>query len=221
MPEHPLAAVTAEEIRAVRQAVDKAGLVGEGTRFVYVGLDEPPKAKVLAYDHQGPPQRRFRALLLDLASHASRDVIVDAATAEVVSVAELDTATSGQLPVLDEEFGLVEEILSTDERWLASLRARGIAVENVRVAPLSAGVYADEYPEETGRRLLRGLAFVQEHETDAAWAHPIDGLVAYVDTVNRVIDTSPVPIPTESGNYEDIPPRTTLKPIENRMPKRG
>ncbi len=223
MPEHPLAAVTAEEIRAVRQAVDKAGLVEDSTRFVYVGLDEPPKAEVLAYDHQSPPTRRFRALTLDLATQVSRDIIVDATTAEVLATTELDPATSGQLPVLDEEFGLVEELLATDERWLAALKARGLDVETVRVAPLSAGSYNDEYPDEVGRRLLRGLAFVQDNESDAPWAHPIDGLVAYVDTMNRVvdrvIDIGPMPIPTESGNYEDIPPRSTQKPIEITQPE--
>lgn len=223
MPQHPLAPVTAEEIRTVRETAEKAGLVTESTRFVYVGLEEPPKADVLA----GRGGRRFRALLLDLAAQASHDVVIDVAAAEVVSATELDTATSGQLPVLDEEFELVEQVLATDERWLAALEARGLAVENVRVAPLSAGVYADEYPGESGRRILRGLAFLQEHETDSAWAHPIDGLVAYVDTMNRVvdqvIDSGPVPVPRESGNYDDPavhgPLRTTQKPIEITQPE--
>jgi len=43
---------------------------------------------------------------------------------------------------------------------------------------------------------------------------PVDGLVAYVDTLNRtvdqVIDTGPVPIPEESGNYDD--PRLPVRP---------
>ncbi|MCZ9346227.1 primary-amine oxidase, partial [Streptomyces sp. TRM76130] len=139
----------------------------------------------------------------------------------------LDAATDGQLPVLDEEFALVEEILSQDERWIAALAARDLAVADVRVAPLSAGVYADEYPEESGRRILRGLAFVQEHDKDHAWAHPVDGLVGYVDviarTVDRVIDVGPVPVPAESGNFDDPavtgPPRTTQRPIEITQPE--
>ncbi|VVJ16300.1 Monoamine oxidase [Amycolatopsis camponoti] len=223
MPQHPLAPVTAEEIRTVRETAENAGLVAESTRFVYVGLEEPPKTDVLA----GTAGRRFRALLLDLATQESRDVVVDVLAAEVVSATELDTATSGQLPVLDEEFELVEQVLATDERWLAALEIRGLAVENVRVAPLSAGVYADEYPDESGRRILRGLAFLQEKESDSAWAHPIDGLVAYVDTMNRVvdqvIDSGPVPVPRESGDYDDPavhgPLRTTQKPIEITQPE--
>jgi primary-amine oxidase len=224
---HPLDPVTAEEITAVRRVLDAAGLVAPGTRFGYVGLEEPAKDEVLAHTPGDAAGRRFRALLLDLDTRVSRDVVVDLGSAAVVAQTELDTATAGQLPVLDEEFELVEQLLATDERWLAALDARGLDVANVRVAPLSAGVYADEYPHESGRRVLRGLAFVQEHEADSAWAHPIDGLVAYVDTMNRVvdqvIDAGPVPVPSGSGNYDDPAVhgelRTTQKPIEITQPE--
>ena len=224
---HPLDAVRGEEITEVRRVVTAAGLVSESTRFAYVGLDEPDKTEVLAHRAEDPVRRRFRVLLLDLATRISRDVIVDLSTATVESVTELDTRTSGQLPVLDLEFELVEQLLSTDPRWLAALEARGLDVAGVRVAPLSAGVYADEYPEEAGRRILRGLAFVQEHPSDSAWAHPVDGLVAYVDTISRtvdaVIDAGAVPVPATSGNYDDPavsgPPRETQRPIEIRQPQ--
>ena len=223
---HPLDPIAAEELEEVRRITAEAGLVADSTRFVYVGLQEPAKADVLAHRPGEPVSRRFRVLLLDLASQVSRDLVVDVTAAEVVSDVELDTATSGQLPVLDEEFELVEQLLSTDERWLAALAARDLDVARVRVAPLSAGSYA-EYPDEAGRRVLRGLAFLQQHPADSAWAHPIDGLVAYVDTINRVvdrvIDTGAVPVPTGSGNYDDPavsgPVRTTQKPIEITQPQ--
>ena len=224
---HPLDPVIGEEISEVRRLLDEAGLVTDGTRFVYIGLDEPDKAQVLAHAPGDAAPRRFRALLLDVAAQVSRDVVVDVTGGAVVSATVLDTAVTGQLPVLDEEFELVEQLLATDERWLAALAARGLDVEQVRVAPLSAGVYADEYPGEAGRRLLRGLAFVQNTPEDPAWAHPIDGLVAYVDTGNRVvdevIDTGAVPLPAGSGNYDDPdvrgPLRTTQKPIEITQPE--
>jgi primary-amine oxidase len=223
---HPLDPITPGEIEEVRRVTVEAGLVADSTRFVYVGLREPAKAEVLTHQDGGPVNRSFRVLLLDLASQVSRDVVVDATAGAVTSVVELDTATAGQLPVLDEEFELVEQLLSTDERWLAALAARDLDVAQVRVAPLSAGSYA-EYPEEAGRRVLRGLAFLQESPTDSAWAHPIDGLVAYVDTINhvvdQVIDAGVVPVPAGSGNYDDPavsgPPRTTQKPIEITQPQ--
>jgi primary-amine oxidase len=223
---HPLDLVIAEEIEEVRRVTAEAGLVAQSTRFVYVGLQEPDKQDVLRHQQDQSVTRRFRVLLLDLESQVSRDVVVDVTAGAVVSDVQLDTATAGQLPVLDEEFELVERLLSTDERWLAALAARGLEVAQVRVAPLSAGAY-EEYPDEAGRRVLRGLAFLQPTPTDSAWAHPIDGLVAYVDTINevvdQVIDTGAVPVPTGSGNYDDPavsgPPRTTQKPIEITQPQ--
>ncbi len=225
-PTHPLDPVRPEELEVVRRVLDDAGLARESTRYAYVGLDEPDKSVVLSHVTGERAPRRFRALVLDLAAHTSHDIVVDTVAGEVVSAVELEASATGQLPVLDEEFGLVEELLSTDRRWLAALAARDLDVAEVRVAPLSAGVYQDEYPDESGRRILRGLAFHQPYPEDAPWAHPIDGLVAYVDTLNRVvdqvIDTGAVPVPASSGNYDDPavsgPPRTTQKPITITQP---
>ncbi|WP_030621481.1 primary-amine oxidase [Streptomyces fulvoviolaceus] len=217
---HPLAPLTPDEITASRSILADAGLLTDSTRFVYLGLEEPAK-------HAPSAGRRVRVLLHDMAGAPARDLVVSLTRRAIDSDHTLSPVTDGQLPVLDEEFGLVEEILATDARWLAALKSRDLDVAHVRVAPLSAGVYADEYPEETGRRILRGLAFVQEHDKDHAWAHPVDGLVAYVDvlnrTVDRVVDLGPVPVPTESGNFDDPavtgPLRTTQKPIEITQPE--
>ncbi|WP_043664382.1 primary-amine oxidase [Streptomyces xylophagus] len=218
---HPLDPLAPEEITVARELLAAAGLVTETTRFAYLGLLDPPKNTPAQDD------RRLRVLLLDVSGGPSRDATVSLTEARVDSHRLIDAATEGQLPVLDAEFALVEEILAKDGRWLDALAARGLDVDSVRVAPLSAGVYDAEYPQERGRRILRGLAFVQEHPKDHAWAHPVDGLVAYVDVLNRtvdqVIDLGPVPVPAESGNFDDPavtgPPRTTLKPIEITQPQ--
>jgi len=211
---------TAAEVLRVRALLSEAGLLGDGTRVAYLGLLDPPRGTEAV-----PVDRRFRVFLHDLSGSAPKDVTVSATHGIVESVVSLDTSTTGELPVLEEEFGSVEELLSHDERWLAALSARGLDVEAVRVAPLSAGVF--EYPEEKGRRILRGLAFVQNFPEDSAWAHPVDGLVAYVDvvgkTVDQVIDYGVVSIPAEHGNYTDPtltgPLRDTLKPISITQPE--
>jgi primary-amine oxidase len=221
----PLADLSAAEITAARDILVAAGLVAETTRFVYVGLDEPTRDDLAEPSPEGC-ERRARVLLHDVRTPAAKDVCVSLSAATVTRVRDLDATVDGQLPVLDEEFGLVEELLATDERWLAALDARNLKLADVRVAPLSAGVYDDEYPEERGRRILRGLAFRQDHATDHPWAHPVDGLVAYVDTqrrtVDQVIDTGVVPVPEESGNYSDPAvagaPRTSLRPIHISQP---
>ncbi|NNN30651.1 primary-amine oxidase [Streptomyces sp. S3(2020)] len=227
---HPLAPLTGDEIDRIRPVLDRAGLLRDTSRFVYVGLEEPTKDALFAYAAAGSeaPDRRARVFLHDIAGAPAQDVVVSLTDAAVVAVRTLDPVTDGQLPVLEEEIATVEELLTQDEEWLAALKSRGLDVTRVRVAPLSAGVYADEYPDEAGRRILRGLAFVQEHDRDHAWAHPVDGLVAYVDmisrTVHRIVDLGPVPLPTaSSGNFDDPavtgPARTTQRPIEITQPE--
>ena len=227
--EHPLAMTTAEEVERVRAALAEAGLLGDTVRFAFFLPEEPPKAEVLAFGDGSDNRavdRRFRVALLDLASGRSWDTVVSATNGEVVSSRELDPATEGQPPIIDSEFMVVEEILNADPGWLAALEKRGIDPTLVRAAPLSAGVY--DYPDEAGRRILRSFGFVQEHEKDHCWAHPIDGLVAYVDlttgSVDRIIDAEALAVPSESsGNFDDPevqgPPLDTLTPIENTQPE--
>ena len=214
----PYAMTSAEDITAVRAILTDTGLFHGSTRLAYLGLLDPPRGLEVV-------DRRFRAFLHDVSSGSALDVVVSVTHQEIVSKAELDTSVTGELPVIEEEFEVVEEILSRDERWLKALADRNLDVNRVRVAPLSAGVY--EYPEEKGRRILRGLAFVQEFPEDSAWAHPVDGLVAYVDvvskTVDQVLDFGPVPVPAEHGNFTDPeltgPMRTTQKPIHITQPE--
>ncbi|MFC7401317.1 primary-amine oxidase [Citricoccus sp. GCM10030269] len=212
---------TPEEISAVRQVLTEAGLFPASTRMAYLGLTDPARGTPA----DAPVNRRFRVFLLDTDGGPARDVVVSVTDRRVESDTELDTAETGELPVLEEEFEVVESVLATDPQWLTALDRRGLDVAQVRVAPLSAGVF--EYPEEKGRRILRGLAFLQTHESDSAWAHPIDGLVGYVDvttkTVDQVIDLGVMPIPSEHGNYTDPeltgPVRTSQKPIEITQPE--
>ncbi len=222
---HPLAMTSVEEVDAVRAALATAGLLGEHVRFAFFAPEEPPKADVLAFAG-GDVERRFRAVLLDLASGRSWDTVVSATRGEVVSSRELDPPVDGQPPIIDAEFEMIEDIVNADAGWLAALERRGLDPAAVRSVPLSAGVYAD-IPGEAGRRVVRSFGFHQDHERDHPWAHPIDGLVAYVDLtarkVDRVIDVADVPVPVTSGNFDDPsvqgPPLDSLKPIEITQPE--
>ena len=221
---HPLDLATTEEFRAVREVLADAGLLGDSVRYCFAGLEEPEKAAVLAHTDGDRVDRRFRVLLLDMSGAPSRDVVVSASRGEIDSAVELDPATSGQLPIIDSEFEIMEEIVLASTEWCDALRRRGIDPATVRAVPLSAGAY---YPEETGRRMARVLGFRQDHEKDSPWAHPVDGVVAYVDLVarevSRVVDHASLPVPDEPGNFDDPeqvgPQRTTLKPIEITQPE--
>jgi primary-amine oxidase len=216
---------TEAEVSAVRDILDGSGLLGESIRWAFFAPEEPAKAEVLAHRPGTAPDRRFRVVLLDLATGTSRDVVVSVSHERVDSVHELDPATTGQPPIIDSEFVLIEEIVNANAEWTEALRRRGLDPAMVRSVPLSAGVY--DYPEEVGRRIVRSFGFRQDHPKDHPWAHPVDGLVAYVDltrrVVTKVIDQRLLPVPAESGNYDDPevtgPARTTLKPIEITQPE--
>ena len=95
----------------------------------------------------------------------------------------------------------------------------------MRAVPLSAGHFGFE--DEIGKRLARVVGFAQDDERDLPWAHPIDGLVAYVDLITRrvfkIIDDAALPVSRERGEWDAdphaAPQRTTLKPIEITQPQ--
>lgn len=223
--DHPLARLTAGEIRAARAVLDKAGLVTGATRFAVLALEEPPKRDVLAFTPGDPLDRRVRAVLLDAGTGASRTVLASITRGEVDSVTEVDTTVDGQPPILLEEFVAVDEIVKADPGWREAMQRRGVTdLDLVCVCPLSAGSF--DIPGERGRRMLRALSFLQHRESDHPWAHPIDGIVAYVDvtarTVVDLVDHERRPIPEEEGNFDDPDhtrsPRTVLRPIEITQP---
>jgi primary-amine oxidase len=224
--QHPLTPLRAEEIADVRKILEAAEVLCPATRFSYLGLSEPAKADVARHERDGAAVPRVaRALLLDIERGVAEDVLVSVTERAVVSREPIDPAR-GQVPVLVEEHELVRQIMAADADWCAALAKRDIDdPSQVYLAALSAGRF--ESIPDGGRRMVRVLAHWQPEESTMVWAHPVDGLVAYVDLIERtvveIIDTGVAPIPRESGDYDDPavsgPPRTTLKPIEITQPE--
>lgn len=222
-PAHPLDPATAAEYLAGRDIMAAAGLLAEPVRFAYYGLEEPPKDEVLA---RTATDRRLRAFLVNRDTGESTDVVVSLTRTEVVSARRLDPGQDGQMPILDSDFAAVDEITKADPTWRAAMARRGYHdVSTIRTCPITAGAFGP--PDDDRRRMVRVLAFVQAREHDLAWAHPIDGVAAYVDLVAKkvfkVTDEFELPVPAESGDYDDEavrgPHRTTLKPIEITQPE--
>ncbi|RXZ51127.1 primary-amine oxidase [Agromyces fucosus] len=217
----PLRGLSADEIDAARDILHEAALIGEATRFVYVGLDEPAKADVLAGTDL---PRIVRALVLDRSTGASADLRVSITDRAVLTNEPIDGA-NGHVPILDVEFEAIYDLLGAEQEWHDALAKRGITHGQVALAPLSAGNYGFE--AEAGRRVIRVLAFMRENEQDHCWAHPVDGLCAYVDMIEgrmfELIDHRVYDIPAEGGNFDDPAvqgaPLDTLKPIEISQPE--
>ena len=221
---HPLDPVSAAEYLAGRQVMAAAGLLPESVRFAYYGLEEPHKNNVLSGGQA--PDRRLRAFLIDVRSGESTDVVVSLTREVVVSSRVLDTRTDGQMPIINEDFAVAEEVVRADPQWRAAMARRGLTdVTKIRTCPLTAGSF--DLPDEDGRRMVRVLAFVQADPQDYAWSYPVDGVAAYFDLIERrvfkVVDEFVLPVPAESGNYNDPavrgPLRTDLRPVEITQPE--
>ena len=194
---HPLDPASAEEYLAGRDIMVAAGLLARQApvRFAYYGLEEAPKDEVLA---GAAPDRRLRAYLVNTGTGESTDVVVSLTHQKVVSARTLDPASDGQMPILDSDFARVDEITKADPDWRAAMARRGYHdLSKVRTCPITAGAFGP--PEDDRRRMVRVLAFVQEREHDLAWAHPVDGLAAYVDLIEKkvfkVTDEFELPVP--------------------------
>ena len=137
----------------------------------------------------------------------------------------LDPRTDGQVPILNQDFAVTEETVRADPDWRAAMARRGLTdVSKIRLCPLTAGSFGAA--DEDGRRMVRVLAFVQADPHDYAWSHPVDGVAAYFDLIERkvfkIIDEFELPVPAESGDYNDPavrgPHRNGLRPIEITQP---
>lgn len=218
----PYATLSADELQRVAEILRANGALDDAHRIAYIGLDEPDRAEVMA--GRSVP-RRARVQLLDVDSGRARALSVDLGSGTLAKDVDIDPDRDGQVPLLQEEHGIIRELIGADERWATALAARGIDdPSTVALAGLSAGRYPIE--GERGRRLARVLGHHQPTPQTMPWAHPIDGLVAYVDLASRtvvdVIDTGVMPIPQETGDYHVPgtfgPERTTQKPIVIQQP---
>ena len=222
----PLSSLTAEELSRASRLLHGAGHIADTTRFVYVGLIEPHKTDVLAYLAGGgaQPDRRARALLIDTASGLELDATVNLTTGSV-GVTPID-GSAGRAPILVEEFASIDPILRADQAWVDALAKRDLRAEEVVIAPLSPGHYP-EVGGEDGKRIIRVFCFLFRDPADHPWAHPVDGLCAYVDVagkkVLRVVDNEVLPVPAEPSKFhlpEGRPaPLETLRPIEITQPE--
>jgi primary-amine oxidase len=68
---------------------------------------------------------------------------------------------------------------------------------------------------------MRAPAYARMHARDNGYAHPLAGLIAYVDLnekrIVKLIDEPPIPVPPEEGNYGAVlglPERRDLKPLD-------
>lgn len=218
-PTHPLDPLSTEEIEAATALLRKLEALPETARFAFVALEEPDKERVKAFRPGDSLDRRVFAVVLDKADGRFYEAVVSVTHERVDSWREIE-GDQGQPMLMREELASVDQIVKADARWRAAAARRGVTdLELVQLDPFSAGNFG--FPEERGRRLVRAPAYVKHFPEDNAYAHPLDGLLAYVDLnakeVVELVDVEPVPVPQAEGNFgrtAKIPPRRDLRPLE-------
>ncbi len=221
---HPLEPLTQEEI-ANAVAVFKGDERFRDThRFCALTLHEPPKQAVLEWtpDNGNGVAREAAALLVDRGTGVTTEAVASLTEKAVTAWTDLPDAHA---PYLLEEVMEAIEVVKADAGWRAALASRGVdAVDAVQCDPWPAGNFG--VPEEQGRRLCRVVSYVRDFPADNGYAHPIEGVVATVDVVARVVvdlmDGPVIAVPPRQWNYsaaEVGARREDLKPLEITQPE--
>ncbi len=174
-PQHPLDALTADEIIATKSLLTKQGLIDKTSEFANLTLAEPPKADVLKWKGGGPiPRAAFAVIRQKNETYEAR---IDLTAAKVTSFEKQEGVEAS---VLDKEWRAARDALTNDPRFIAAMKERGYAdLKNVFCTPNPAGFFA-EAPYE-GRRMFRVPCFDRSNKLHPLIARPIEGVQGIVD----------------------------------------
>ncbi len=202
--------LSADEIERACAIVQESPEVPDGVRFVWAAVAEGTKgaesdvrlAEVLCYHRPTGSSHRV-------------DVDLDAG-----AVVAHDIRDDVQPSLIYEEYSIAGEVVRADPGWREAMAKRGITdLDLVQVDPWATGNFG--LPWEEGRRVVRAMSLWRDTPDDNGYAHPIEGVIAWVDLnerrVVRLEDHGVVPVPTDSGRYDaesNRPWRETLRPLE-------
>jgi primary-amine oxidase len=220
---HPLDPFTTEELRDAVRILRESGRTSDAVRFSGAFPVEPPKSALRSWKPGTPFERELRLLGYDRERTGSFDALISVSQQKLL---RFEPVAAGQAPLSMMDFIRTIGIVKADAAWQAAIRKRGIDdFSLVQVDPWPAGGFVpDDVPE--GTRVMRAISFLREHPKDNGYAHPIEGVMAYVDLENecvaRLDDHGVVPMPPEHGNYdaESVGPlRDDLRPISITQPQ--
>ena len=218
---HPLDPLSKDEIAVAVATLKAENKATESSRYYTLILHEPPKAEVLNFKPGAAFRREAFVVLFERAANKTFEAVVDVKARKVVSWKEIKNA---QPSMMTEDFLLAQSIANSDPRWRAALQKRGITdYQNVQVDPWSAGWFG--FPDESNIRMTRGIPFYRGTGKNA-YAHPIEGLVAYIDLTHKkilkIVDTGVVPVPKANAELDpesNAPLRAAPKPLQIVQPE--
>jgi primary-amine oxidase len=175
IPQHPLDALTAEEISAAKSLLTKQRLISDTSEFANLTLAEPPKADVLRWKLGEPIPRAAFAIVRH--KNETYEARIDLSAAKVTS---FEKQQGVEASILDKEWRAARDAFTSDPRFIATMNERGYAdLKNVFCTPNPAGYFA-EAPYE-GRRVFRIPCFDRSNKLHPLIARPVEGVHGIVD----------------------------------------
>lgn len=196
---HPLDPLSAEEIAATTRIIRASPEFPAGALFSTIVLREPPKDEVLDF-HPGDSFRREAfAILMDMATNRTFEVVVDLNHQEIDSWREVPGV---QPQVFMVEYDIVPSIVKADPRWIEAMRLRDISPDSVQIDSWAVGAV----PNGRGGRLLRALTYYKGSAGANFYGRPVEGVSALVDMNTRSVvefsDAGPRPLPPPSQQLD-------------------
>lgn len=220
---HPLDHLTENEIKMAVTVVKKDKSLTEFARFPNISLQEPDKQTVLNFKKGDAIPRQAFLVILEPRLNKTYEAIVDTKASKILSWQEVST---GQPPLLDEEYEILDRVAKADLRWQEAMKKRGITdFENVIIDGWATGMMSEK-EQASGKRLIRGITYYKGKDRNNYYGAPIEGLSVTVDLNNRQVfevqDTGIIPFPKANFDYDEktlSPLQKALKPLRIRQPQ--
>lgn len=176
----PLDPLSAAEITAARQVLERSGRLTAAMRFVALTLREPPKDAVLTQRGSPAIGRTAEAILYDWGTSTPVRAHVDLRRDRLI---RWDTLPSREPPMRIMIRRRLEEIVRADSRWTEALRRRGISDPSL-VSLIPALRESAPLPTENGHRVVQAQGF---HQDALPTANTIRGIRLRVDLTAGVV----------------------------------
>ncbi len=174
-PQHPLDALTSEELASAKTLLTTGGNINASSEFANLTLDEPEKSDVLNWREGGPIPRAAFAVIRQ--SNETYEAHIDLAHKKVLS---FEKQIGVEAPVLDKEWRAARDALMRDPRFINAMHERGYSdLKDVFCTPNPAGYFAE--PAYEGRRIFRIPCFDRANKLHPLIARPIEGVHGIVD----------------------------------------
>jgi primary-amine oxidase len=216
---HPCDPLNSEEIAAASAIVRREAGLDASAWFETIGLAEPDKAEVRAFQPGKPFARKAFVCCYEPSSNRTYDGIVDLRAGTLERWRHLEGM---QARIISDEFLEGGRVACADPDFIAACAKRGITdMSRVFVEPWAAGHFG--IASEKGERIAYGHCWLANEAGDNPYGRPIANLHPVIDLrrmkVIRTDDFGVVPLPDTAGILRKDQYRRDVKPLVITQPE--